>query len=85
MSPKLLTKRNRPTAYGLACGYVDRPIATDDLWVSLWREHNCYHVRRSDFRTGARLWLSYELSELKEARAKLAEIVRLDRKQGGLQ
>ena len=54
------TKRNKLTAYALACGYVENNGQTQ-----LWREHGIYHVRR--IINGERVfWLTFET--LKAAR-----------------
>lgn len=71
----LLLKNGSPSRYGLACGYVDR-FEKGQSRVTLWREHCCYHVRRFNGETGARLWLSYDLGELGQARAKFRELSR---------
>jgi hypothetical protein len=56
---QLSTKHNRLTAYGLACGYVERQEAIGRQ-VTLWREHGVYHVRAHDFREHKRLaWETY--------------------------
>lgn len=58
--PKFKTKRNRLTAYALACGYIER--TTDkNTTTTLWMEHTCFHVRKHNHQTGKRLcWDTFD-------------------------
>jgi hypothetical protein len=52
--------RGRLTAYGLSCGYIERK-KLGFISVTLWREHDVYHVRAHDHDTGQRvLWDSFD-------------------------
>lgn len=42
------------SAYNLACGYVQR-FEQGNFSVSLWREHNAYHVRAHEFNGRGRI------------------------------
>jgi hypothetical protein len=67
MKLELKDKRGRLTAYGLACGYVEKR-EHGAINVTLWREHSCYHVRAYDNELKAcRFWLSF--NSLTKARA----------------
>lgn len=47
------------TSYGLSCGYIQRR-EFKGINITLWKEHNCYHVRGHDHNTGMRLfWNTY--------------------------
>lgn len=45
----------RLSAYGLACGYVERR-ERNGISVELWREHGAYHVRAHDSAAGRIHW-----------------------------
>ena len=54
------------TSYGLSCGYIQQ-TEINNVNLTLWKEHNCYHVRKHDHNTGIRLfWNVYD--NLTEAR-----------------
>lgn len=83
VSPKPMRADGTPTVYGFRCGYVQRfEIATGA--AEIYREHDCYHVRRFDYRkrdAGAplsewRQWDSFPLSDLSAARKRHRENVR---------
>ncbi len=56
--PKFLTKRGLISAYGLACGYIERK-RLGTVSVSLWSEHGVYHVRAHCSHHGRRFWESF--------------------------
>ena len=42
----ILTKSGSISAYGFACGYVERKAnGTTGLWKKMYKEHNVFHVR----------------------------------------
>ena len=67
--PIFFTKNGELTSYALACGYVKEWHLTRNdvkiVRVSLWREHNAYHVRSHNLATSTRIkWESfYTLNE----------------------
>lgn len=87
VSPKPMRADGTPSVYGFRCGYVQREeIATGA--AEIYREHDCYHVRRFDYRkrdAGAplaewRQWDSFPLSDLSAARKRYREFVRTVRR-----
>jgi hypothetical protein len=46
----------RLTAYQLACGAADGTKLGNGISVTLWKEHNVYHVRAHDHEHHKRLW-----------------------------
>jgi hypothetical protein len=53
-------ERGRLTSYGLSCGFIERE-RVGDVSITLWREHDCYHVRGHNHATGKRLfWDGYK-------------------------
>lgn len=57
----LMTVDGRVSAYGLACGYIERATLSETQ-LSLWCEHGVYHVRAHDFGGHGRLfWDSFRL------------------------
>jgi len=66
MNKTFYTARGELTGYGLACGYIERAEARG-ISITLWKEHNCYHVRAHNHNTGERLyWNTFDT--LTEAR-----------------
>lgn len=65
----LQDRRGNLTAYGLACGYVQRRWS-GDVVVTMWKEHGAYHVRGVYYRTDRKgdraFWQAF--GKLKEAR-----------------
>jgi len=60
MNDKLVTKTKRITAYALACGHVERK-EENNIRLTLWHEHGCYHVRAHEFDGRGRLfWQSFD-------------------------
>ena len=58
---QLMTADGRVSAYGLACGYVER-VTLGATQLSLWCEHGVYHVRAHEFGGHGRLfWDSFRL------------------------
>lgn len=52
--------RSRLTAYGLSCGYIERK-KLGFVSITLWREHDVYHVRAHNHDTGQRVfWDSFD-------------------------
>lgn len=47
-APRFFTKRGRLTPFALACGYVEKKTV-GGVEVTLWMEHNAYHVRGHEF------------------------------------
>lgn len=43
--PKFYKKNGQLTAYGLACGYIETFELDSENRVSLFREHNVYHIK----------------------------------------
>lgn len=67
------------SAYGLACGYVQRRTLVPDFTVELFREHAHYHVRTSTYVYGAsaahnRIWEVFDT--LTPARRRYHELIR---------
>jgi hypothetical protein len=63
------------TSYGLSCGYIQRH-ELNGINITLWKEHNCYHVRGHNHNTSNRLfWNSY--STLTPARKDYNKAIRL--------
>jgi hypothetical protein len=63
---------NKLSAYGLACGFVERYIPVKGIEVTLWREHGAYHVRAHNFNTGKRLmWRAFRT--IRAARSELSQ------------
>lgn len=54
--PDIKNKSNQLSAYGFACGYIER-VETGSLSVQLWHE-GCYHVRCHCNYDGRIFWLS---------------------------
>lgn len=70
--PEIRTARGLVSAYGFACGYVERAII-GEISVSLWHENGCYHVRAHESGFGGRgglFWDSFRM--LGEARKRFA-------------
>lgn len=66
MNNKFKTKAGRLTPYSFMCGYIEQ-IDKNNKRVTLWHEHNTYHVRAHDFSNNTRLvWDTYKT--LTEAR-----------------
>jgi len=64
-------KKGELTSYGLACGYIEQFEHLQQR-VTLWKEHNAYHVRRHNFFRNKRVfWDSFET--LTEARKRYNE------------
>ena len=72
-TPAFYTKSGALTAYALGCGYVEQFNMTRhsvNLSVSLWHEHDCYHVRAHEFDGRGRLeWQAFggRLGEARKA------------------
>jgi hypothetical protein len=43
-TPKLYNADGSLTKYGLSCGYIES-TRKGDSHLTMWLEHNCYHVR----------------------------------------
>jgi len=55
------------TRYELNCGCIERKGSLNNITVTLWKEHNVYHVRAHDFVNSKRImWQSFQT--LKPAR-----------------
>jgi hypothetical protein len=62
------------SAYNLACGYVQR-FENGNFRVSLWKEHNAYHVRSHEFNGRGRIaWEVF--SSLAQARKSFISLKR---------
>ena len=57
-NPKFYTKNGQLTRYGLACGYIERHESNSQR-VTLWLEHNAWHVLAHDFLHGRLFWESH--------------------------
>lgn len=64
---RMENKDGQLTAYALLCGYVQK-VERDDKTVTLFMEHQHYHVIYFDHETGERDWRTYEINELTIAR-----------------
>lgn len=53
MKNSIKDKNNFTTAYGFACGYVERR-ETDFLSLQLYKEHNIYVVQMLNFQQGVK-------------------------------
>lgn len=51
-------KTGRITAYGFACGYIERHESCG-VAVTLWKEHGTYHVRAHGGNIGRIFWDSF--------------------------
>lgn len=56
--PELKTKGGLVSAYGFACGYIERK-QLGTVSVSLWSESGIYHVRAHCAHHGRRFWESF--------------------------
>lgn len=82
-APRFVLSDGSVSAYGLACGHVQRIEAPQGA-AELYREHNCYHVRRLDYEArdrGAplsewRRWDSFHVGSLADARRRFRQFVR---------
>lgn len=72
-SPKFTTKRGRLTAYAFNCGYVEYRLLEDNSSITLWKEHNVYHVRMHHKYHGRIFWDSFPT--LTEARKRYHEAI----------
>ncbi len=52
---EIKTKSGELSSYGLACGYVER-YEKNNVRLTLWKEHNAYHVRKHNFNDGTRIF-----------------------------
>jgi len=61
---KYYTKKGYVTDHGLSCGYIE---STNDgkLSITLYKEHNCYRVKKDDI-DGGIVWESFD--KLSDAR-----------------
>jgi hypothetical protein len=81
--PRFKLADGSPSAYGFACGHVQR-IELAHGAAEIYREHNCYHVRRFDYRArdnGAllstwRVWDSFDVGNLSGARRRFRQFAR---------
>jgi hypothetical protein len=59
------------SAYGLACGYVQRE-ENGKIWKHIYMEHSHYHVRWGKINGGKHcmyeIWKTYDSNQLTEAR-----------------
>ena len=53
--PSFYTRDGWLTAYGLACGYIEKKIQ-QGIETTLWMEHGCLHVRQHDFNKHVRIF-----------------------------
>jgi len=55
MSPNFYLSTGELSSYGLACGYVEKK-EFDGYRISMWKEHNAYHVQYFDKEEGRFHW-----------------------------
>lgn len=55
--PQFYNKAGQLTRYSLACGYIEA-YESDSQRVTLWLEHNAWHVRAHDYLRGRLFWQS---------------------------
>ena len=75
MTPVFYNKDGSLTAYALACGYLEQKgevggssaSGFTGIQTTMWREHDCYHVRKHDFTNGKRIFW-YVTPKLGDAR-----------------
>lgn len=65
--PLFYIKTGELTAYGYACGYVDRE-ETETAWKEIYMEHQHYHVRSGPMGGKWTIWETFEHFRLTEAR-----------------
>lgn len=64
---RMKNKDGQLSSYALLCGYVQK-IEKNNRSLTLFMEHEHYHVIYFDHETGEREWCTYEINELTIAR-----------------
>ncbi len=68
MKTEIYNKNGQLSAYGLACGYVEKE-KTETQWKELYFEHNTIHVRAGKIGGAYEVWENFMPNELTKARA----------------
>lgn len=66
-TPKFYNADGSLTRYGFACGYTEN-ADNNGLHLSMWLEHNCWHVRLHSETTGRVFWDTFDNNQLTQAR-----------------
>ena len=84
MNNLFLRDGKTPSAYGLACGYIqhhEREKYGKLYEVQMYKEHNAYHIKYFIYKDAYQaifgdriLWYTYEGDELTKARQKFNEL-----------
>ena len=59
MSPAFYLTTGEVSAFGFACGYIEKK-EFDGYRVTMWKEHNTYHVQYFDEEEGRLHWDTFD-------------------------